>query len=229
VLNEAVGQTLTELELPYIAEVVTGGDYVPAPGLGVEDHLDDLEQALEQVRAATNPIKVNAMAGSDRWSLRECVRFYGQGQALAETYGVEVLWETHRSRPTYSPWQTVALLQELPELKLTCDFSHWCVVCERLVMDEEPLLLSTMAAHCRHLHLRVGHAQGPQLPDPQTEGKEKELESHWQWWRALVAQGEGLTATPEFGPDGYLQDGAEERDLRKLNRWMAERARERLR
>ena len=103
-------------------------------------------------------------------------------------------------------------------MRLNCDFSHWCVVCERLVLNEEPDLLALCAERCLHAHLRIGYDQGPQHSDP--EGSEA-LEAHLTWWRALNL----ITATPEFGPDGYGQAGT---DLPAINRWMAQTVRDRL-
>ncbi|MFT4639260.1 MAG: hypothetical protein ACI8T1_002585 [Verrucomicrobiales bacterium] len=100
-------------------------------------------------------------------------------------------------------------------MRLNCDFSHWCVVCERLVLNEEPELLQLCAERCGHVHLRVGCDQGPQMPNP--EGSEA-LESHLAWWRALNV----TTVTPEFEPDGYDAPGT---DLRGINRWMARKLR----
>ena len=123
------------------------------------------------------------------------------------------------------------MLGALPELRLTCDFSHWCVVCERLPDDEAALSLAIQ--HARHLHARVGYAQGPQVPDPRAPEYETELLAHESWWRriaaAVAARGEVVTATPEFGPDGYLHHSPFSNqpvaDLAEINRWMAHRQR----
>jgi hypothetical protein len=126
------------------------------------------------------------------------------------------------------------LLRALPELRVTCDFSHWCVVSERLILDEEAEILQLLAGHSHHVHARVGYAQGPQVPDPRSPEYGGELAAHERWWAAVwnsMAE-RGLTRftmTPEFGPDGYLQSSPFTRipvaDLRELNRWMGKRQR----
>ena len=64
-----------------------------------------------------------------------------------------------------NPWNTQRILRRFPSLKLTCDYSHWVCVAERLLPDcGEILQLS--ADHCWHLHARVGFEEGPQVPDP---------------------------------------------------------------
>ena len=173
------------------------------------------------------PSKVNIMGGSDAWTFGEVLAFYEGGLALGESHGLKLVWETHRSRPTFSPWQTRAILTELPALRLTGDFSHWCVVCERLILDELPEFLDLLAMRCDHLHLRLGYAQGPQLPDP-AEASGEILEAHLRWWHHIVRGGEVQTLTPEFGPDGYLQSGSVEKDLSVLNRWMVDCVRRQL-
>ncbi|MEN9019917.1 MAG: sugar phosphate isomerase/epimerase [Verrucomicrobiales bacterium] len=208
--DPAVAERLKESGLPYIAEIATGGGYVPKPHLSVQDHLDDLEKKLEQL-TTFDPLFVNVLGGSDRWTMPECTSFYIRAQGMAMRCGQELVWETHRSRPTATPWQTWALLKELPDMQLNCDFSHWCVVCERFIMNEEPELLSLCIERARHVHLRVGYDQGPQIADPK---ESKALEAHLSWWRKLRV----TTATPEFGPDGYAPPG---QDLRAINRWMA--------
>ena len=223
---------LADRDLPYIAEVATGGDYVPAPGLSVTQHLDELERHLAERVAHFRPIAVNVLGGSDRWSFAESVDFFGRGLQLGEQFGHQIWWETHRSRPTFSPWATRELLLELPEMQLTCDFSHWCAVCERLVLDEEPELLKLCAEHCGHLHARVGYEQGPQVPDPRDSLYFNQLNAHLRWWKCLLSAAEErglntLTATPEFGPDGYLHlsphDHLPAANLPELNCWMAKK------
>jgi hypothetical protein len=108
-------------------------------------------------------------------------------------------------------------------------------VCERLPDDESALALAISRA--RHVHARVGYAQGPQVPDPRAPEYEAELLAHEGWWRriarAAAERGQALlTITPEFGPDGYLQQAPFSRrpvaELGELNRWMARRQRSNL-
>ena len=226
-----VASEISTRGLPYIAEIATGGDYVPQAGWSIQQHLDDLERNLDLI-GDFSPIFVNVLGGTDRWTFAESVDFHTRGMQLAAEYGRKLCWETHRSRPTFNPWVTRDLLLELPELRLTCDFSHWCAVCERLVLDEEPEILELCARSCGHFHARVGYAQGPQVPDPRDPIHVRALESHLRWWNRLaeVAEARGdevLTASPEFGPDGYAQIAPFTQkpaaDLREINQWMAQK------
>jgi sugar phosphate isomerase/epimerase len=225
---------LADAGVPFIAEIATGGGYVPGAGLTAAQHLEEFRRkagaALE-----CRPLFITALAGSDAWPLAEAVEFFGAATDAARVLGVSVTFETHRSRPTFNPWSTAELLRQLPELRLTCDFSHWCSVCERLVLDEEPALLALCAARARHVHGRVGYDQGAQVPHPAAPEYRHAREAHERWWRAIadarLAAGERLmTITPEYGPDGYLHQlpftGAPVASLDEINHWAARRLRE---
>ena len=224
-------EALRERSVPWIAEVATGGGYVPAPHRTSAQHLDDL-RCLIEASMSFSPLLINALAGSDTWSFRDQVRFYEEALQAGLEMGVPIAFETHRSRPTFNPWITRDLLVELPDLRLTCDFSHWCAVCERLIMDEEPELLELFAIRALHVHARVGYDQGPQVPDPRAPAHAAPVEAHLRWWRHIaatqVAMGAGcLTFTPEFGPDGYLHCEPFSQQpvahLGEVNHWMMQR------
>jgi len=218
--------------IPYIAEVTTGGGYVPFDRSAAAQ-LEDLRRKLD-IAAPTNPQFVTCLAGCDAWSPTTSIDFLGQALEIARQRGLTVAFETHRSRSTFNPWVTATILRQVPALRLTCDFSHWCCVCERLVLNEEPGLVALFARHALHVHARVGYAQGPQVPDPAAPEYATELQSHERWWEILASARPAnapFTMTPEFGPDGYLQTApytkAPAANLDDVNRWMARRLRER--
>ncbi|MDB6120130.1 MAG: hypothetical protein JWO08_3911 [Verrucomicrobiaceae bacterium] len=217
------GEALRKSGLLWIAEVPTGGGYVPKPHLKPTRHLDDLRRLIE-ASLPFAPVLVNALAGSDAWAFRDKVQFFSQAMEMGKALNVHLAFETHRSRPTFNPWVTRDLLLELPEMRVTCDFSHWCAVCERLVMDEEPELLDLLAERVAHVHARVGYDQGPQVPDPRAPEHADALVAHVRWWRRLALGKSALTMTAEFGPDGYLQRAPFSQrpvaDLRQINGWM---------
>jgi hypothetical protein len=228
------GRALANDGIPFISEVCTGGAYAPPSSVSFETHLEQFREQAERGVAAA-PTFLNCLVGSDSWPSSKAIDFIGRALEFGRELGVELSFETHRSRPTFHPWLTAELLRALPTLRLTCDFSHWCVVCERLVDDEVALELAISRA--RHFHARVGYAQGPQVPDPRAPEYAAELEVHEDWWAriarsALERGAPALTLTPEFGPDGYLQhtpfSNTPVADLSEINRWMATRQRSRL-
>jgi hypothetical protein len=212
----------------YIAEATTGGNYVPDHRRSPASHLDDLRRAVDRALPLA-PLFVNTQAGLDAWPLPIQIAFHEDIVALQNEMGIKITVETHRSRSTFNPWTTLAIAREVPGLQLNLDFSHWCAVAERLVMDDDPEMLAFFATRCGHMHARVGYDQGPQVPHPAAPEHAHNVEAHVRWWQALVdhAEGEGrdvFTITPEFGPDGYLQcapfTAEPVADLWEVNRWM---------
>jgi len=221
---------LTGAGLEFIAEICTAGSYVPDRQASPAQHLESLRQRAEAALEC-RPLFLTIIAGCDAWSLGESVDFFGQAMAIGEELGVTASFETHRSRSFFNPWTTRDILRQLPELKLTCDFSHWCVVCERLI-DTEPEVLALCAERAHHVHARVGYDQGPQVPHPAAPTYQAALEAHERWWtqiwRSQSARGMMVsTMTPEFGPDGYLHclpfTSFPVADLSEINHWMAKR------
>ncbi|MEM7387798.1 MAG: sugar phosphate isomerase/epimerase [Verrucomicrobiota bacterium] len=225
--REEALELLVQSKLPFIAEVVTGGGYVPDLKASVEEHLDDLDRGLNDL-TGWSPIRVNVLGGSDQWNLNKAVDFITSGMALVEKYGHPVSWETHRSRPTFHPGPTLELLAEIPEMRLTVDFSHWCVVCERAELGQD--VLEAVAERARHIHARIGHEQGPQVHDPEDRRYADTRQVHLDWWTFLRGRAAGrgaslFTVTPEFGPDGYgpvsLSRGRQTGPgLRETNEWV---------
>jgi sugar phosphate isomerase/epimerase len=225
---------LSDAGLAYIAEICTAGGYVPRRVALPEEHLESLKGNAEAA-VECHPSFLTIIAGCDAWTIGQSVDFFGRANAIAEEFGVVASFETHRSRSLFTPWAARDILRELPQLKLTCDFSHWCVVCERLI-DTEPDILALCADRAYHIHARIGYDQGPQVPHPAAPEFGEALAAHERWWRQIWAsqQMRGVavsTMTPEFGPDGYLHTlpftKAPVADLPEINAWMARRQRNR--
>lgn len=211
----------------YIAEIVSGGDYVPDRSWSIAQHLEDIEKQIER-SLPLNPLFATCIVGCDAWSEPEAILFFEAAMKLQEKTGLQLSFETHRSRPTFNPWSTLRIAQALPEMKLTVDISHWCVVCERL-MDSEMETLEQLIPQIFHVHARVGYDQGPQVPDPRAPEYQPALDSHLKFWQRVwqyqyESGREQVTMTPEFGPDGYchLQPYTQMPvvDIGEVNQWM---------
>ena len=235
VANKDFAAKLRDARVPFIAEITTGGGYVPGQTVTLHEHIDSFSHKIE-ASLECEPLLISVLAGCDAWSLQRNVEFFGSALEIAREFGVAVSFETHRSRSMFNPWIARDLLTQLPDLRLTCDFSHWCCVCERLVMDGEQELLGLCAERTLHVHARIGYAQGPQVPHPAAPEYHEALYAHERWWDAIwdsqqIRQFAFATMTPEFGPDGYLHStpfsGKPVADLDEINRWMAVRQRNR--
>lgn len=225
---------LADHGLHCIAEICTAGSYVPRRDATVAEHLESFRHQAEDALEC-HPLFLTVIAGCDAWSIGQSMEFFGAAMEFADLLGITASFETHRSRSFFNPWITRDILRQLPALKLTCDFSHWCVVCERL-MDTEIGIIEMCARHAHHIHARVGYDQGPQVPHPAAPEYREALEAHERWWSQLWfnqrSRGMAVTTlTPEFGPDGYLHTlpftGAPVADLNQINTWMATRERRR--
>ena len=225
----AFKKTLADSNLKYIAEITTAGSYVPDRSASLQEHVESFRLKLD-ASIELNPLFITSLAGCDAWSETQSIDFFGQAMDYAKENDVVVSFETHRSRSFFNPWTTQRICTQLPDLKLTFDFSHWCVVCERL-MDTEIDVLTELAPKAQHIHARVGYDQGPQVPDPAAPRYRQALKSHQEWWRllwrAMYKKGfTTFTMTPEFGPDGYqaidVITDEPVGDLWLINQWMGQ-------
>jgi hypothetical protein len=214
--------------LNYIAEITTAGSYVPDRHASLEEHLDSLKLKLDH-SLPMEPLFITCLGGCDAWPEAMSVDFFGRAMEMASSLDITISFETHRGRSLFNPWITQRIVEQLPQIRLTCDFSHWCVVCERLI-DTELDILKQIAPNAHHIHARVGYDQGPQVPHPEAPEYKYCLRAHQAWWEVLWQaqhnRGDSITTmTPEFGPDGYLHEIPFTReavaDLWQINRWMA--------
>ncbi|MEK3808177.1 TIM barrel protein [Bacillus sp. FSL H8-0547] len=170
---------------------------------------DDSKSFEDQVQKAAelNPLLINSQSGKDSMPFDRQLDFFRRAVEVEKGIGLPVAHETHRGRAMYSPWTTERLLNEIEDLKLTADFSHWVCVCESL-LEEHAECLELAAGRTIHVHTRTGHAQGPQVPDPRDPVWRKEHDAHLKWWRSIFTRhqraGTDLTFTPEYGPPGYM-------------------------
>jgi hypothetical protein len=231
--REHMAKIFADYGLSYIAEICTSGSYVPDRHATPDEHLASLETKIKR-SLTLNPRFCNVMGGCDAWPLNVQIDFFRRAQDMAERYGVLCSFETHRSRSFFNPWITRDVLRALPDLLITCDFSHWVVVCERQ-MDTEWETILEVAENAHHVHSRVGYDQGPQVPHPAAPEYAEALASHERCWQAIWASQvrRGYTAssmTPEFGPPGYLHTqpftGMPVADLWQMNRWIGARERD---
>jgi len=225
-------ERLSGAGLAFIAEITTAGSYVPDRRATPAQHLDSLARKLEH-SLRLDPLFVTCLGGCDAWPEDDNIAFFAAAMERAAAAGIAIAFETHRSRAFFNPWVTARIVDALPALRLTCDYSHWCVVCERL-LDPEIDLLEKLSRRAHHVHARVGYDQGPQVPHPAAPEYAPALRAHQSWWEMIWAaqaeQGrESVTMTPEFGPDGYLHEAPFSREpvaeLRQLNHWMADEER----
>jgi sugar phosphate isomerase/epimerase len=229
--RSAFFRLLKENNLQWVPQIFSNG-FTPAGT--VREHLDSLQKQIEECLDHRS-IFFNAHSGSDTWNQSQAEDFYGAMLEMEKRYGVPITHETHRSRYFGNPWLTRAILEKFPTLKLTCDFSHWVCVAERLLPDCGEII-TLCAQHCHHVHARVGFEGGPQVSDPRAPEWSQHLAAHEAWWRQIwqSQKQRGVkvsTLTPEFGPAPYLHllpyTQEPVADLADICDWMARRQTER--
>lgn len=196
-------------------------------------NVDELSDGLRD-SAEAKVEKVTVHAAKDWWSNDRGSSFFEQALPLIEDSGLEVNFETHRGRLLFSPASTHYFLTEFPALHICADFSHWTAVSESMLQDQDDSL-SLAILRTRHLHARVGHEEGPQVPDPRVPMWAGHTARFLEIWdRVLEARQRGaevLTVDPEFGPPHYLwtdpASGLPLADQHEICDWMMETLRSR--
>ena len=174
-----------------------------------KEHLASFQKATTE--AATNrhqkPVYINCHSGRDYFSASQAKAFFQHTIRLSGETGLSILHETHRSRLLFAAHVTRQYLEQVPDLKLTLDISHWCNVHESLLADQKETVEMALQK-AEHIHARIGHAEGPQVNDPRAPDWEAPVRQHFEWWDGFAElkkkHGERMTILTEFGPPGYM-------------------------
>ena len=175
-----------------------------------------------------DPHHIICHGGVDAWSLEQAKDFYTEALGYEANIGIPVAHETHRSRLLHSPWQTAEILNAFPDLNTALDLSHWVVMAERLI-DDQLATIELAASRAIHVDARVGHEQGPQVPDPRDPAWLSHVTSFEAWWDLAMTPHQ--VVVPEYGPPPYLptipHTGKPVADLWAMCEWAKERLRAR--
>lgn len=156
-----------------------------------------------------NPNYINCHTGNDFFTMEQNKAFIAAANKIAEESGTPVYHETHRGRFSYNLPDTEKYISAIPDLKLTLDISHWMVVHESLLENQNENLKEVIN-RSHHIHARIGHAEGPQVNDPEAPEWKKALDRHMDIWEKVILQkwaksDKPFTITSEFGPPDYMQ------------------------
>lgn len=219
----ALKDQLAATGLQLIAQQWTGGDTPEA-------HAASYEQQYLNAVAQGDVLLVNSHSGKDHFTTEQNLIVLRRAAELEAEHGLPVVHEIHRGRSTFCAPALMALLDEVPELKLCADFSHWCCVHESFLGDQAERVERALQ-HAHHLHARVGHTQASQVPDPRAPEWTGALDAHLAWWDRFVELGrergeKRITICPEFGPYPYMVQQPHTRqdivDLWDVNLWIKE-------
>lgn len=172
----------------------------------VEEFKSNLDGATDQ--NFQKPLYINCHSGKDYFSTEQNQEIIEYTLKKAAETGIEITHETHRGRMCYSAPLTIDFLIKNMEMTLTLDISHWTNVHESL-LEDQPENVKLALERTRHIHLRVGHQEGPQVNDPRAPEWKEVLQHHLNWWDTVVenrikAGAQSVTFLSEFGPPNYL-------------------------
>lgn len=169
----------------------------------VEAYISHVLSRLEQLKSFY-PDFINSHTGKDYYSYSNNCKIIEAIENFSSQSQIPVYHEIHRGRFTFHLATTLPYLSEFPEMQLVGDLSHWCVVSESLLQDQDELLRLTFP-HIKHLHARVGFEQSPQVNNPFAPEWERQLNTYVNWWHQIIdLHGGKMTITPEFGPSPYM-------------------------
>jgi sugar phosphate isomerase/epimerase len=183
------------------------GQQCEATGSNIFQHKAAYREHLYNL-VSGKPLFINSQTGKDHYSSEINIEMINMADQFAAETGIPVLHETHRGKFSFAAHVTAAYLNTCSDLRIAADFSHWCNVAESMLEDQEEAI-SFAISRTDHIHARVGHPQGPQVPDPRLAPWSTYLEKHISWWDRIVKRAfdegkEFFTITPEFGPVPYM-------------------------
>jgi sugar phosphate isomerase/epimerase len=174
---------------------------------GFERHLEAYNKRLE-VMAAAKPMLINSQTGKDYFSIEQNAKLIEAAATVSASSGIPVYHETHRGKFSFAAHITAVYLQQLPELMLTLDISHWVAVAETFLHDQADAV-DLAISRTRHFHARIGHTQGAQVNDPRAPEWQEAMDMHLRCWDKVYSANRKagqsvLTFTTEFGPAPYM-------------------------
>jgi sugar phosphate isomerase/epimerase len=228
----AAGYDGFEAPLEKVEEAWNMGVREPSVAMLFEEEIGSFRTNLQRA-ADVGADAVNVHAGKDWWTFDQGCAFFEDALGAVEEVGLPVTFETHRGRLLFEPQSTLAYLRRFPALRLTADLSHWTCVCESMLRDQNAAL-DVALERTGFIHARVGHEEGPQVPDPRSPYWARQVEQFDEWWDRIrdehLMRGETtMNVDPEFGPPNYMwtDDGRPLADVWDVCLWMRDHLRDR--
>lgn len=197
-----------------------GLDYIGNAVVGPDDDLDAVCAAQALAGARVVNLQLSPAFRSIEWNIARAQA----AQAAADRAGLSLSVETHRGRITQDPLRALALIDALPDLRLTIDFSHYIVGGEGTL--EDPIfqeLVPRLLERTGMIHARVSNGNQTQVdvgPDP--ERPVSAATPFLAWWTDGLAQARAadVPVVPfvcELGPPPYAMVDLDGREF--SDRW----------
>lgn len=194
-------KTLEKFELELI------GQHYETLEPNFDKHKKLFAQYLENL-ADSPALFINSQTGKDYYSFDQNKTLIDISDEVSSRTKMKILHETHRGKFSFAAHITRHYLEQLPDLRITLDISHWCNVAETFLEDQQEAV-SMALERTDHIHSRVGHQEGPQIPDPRAPEWQDAVKFHASWWDKVIElkrkKGDNqFTITSEFGAPPYL-------------------------
>ncbi|WP_018612158.1 sugar phosphate isomerase/epimerase family protein [Segetibacter koreensis] len=172
-----------------------------------EKHCLEYQTRLQSL-ANAKPLFINTQTGKDYYSFQQNGQLISIARDIAKNTGVSIIHETHRGKFSFAAHVTKFFLEQIPDLRITLDISHWCNTAETFLQDQADAV-NLALSRTDHLHSRVGYTEGPQVPDPRAPEWQEALQFHLNWWdqvieRQRINNKDQFTITSEFGAPPYM-------------------------
>ena len=174
-----------------------------------KDFINHKKQFQASINAGIelNPIYINCHTGKDYFLFQQNKELISYTTQQSVSSGIPIYHETHRGRSLFAGHITKSFVDDIQQLRLTLDISHWCNVHESLLADQQETVEMALS-RTDHIHARIGHPEGPQVNDPRAPEWEPVVKQHFEWWDKIVERkkknGELVTILTEFGPPDYM-------------------------
>ena len=151
--------------------------------------------------------------------LSEAVPFLREARHIAHDQGVPYFVETHRNNVPESLNQALALVDRMPEIRFTGDFSHFVLVGEFYGWEGEGAIekMRPVLERTSHLHGRISNGEAVQVDVGDGSGDTAQFfvqiwAAAMRAWKADAGPGDVFPFASELGPPRYaltLPDGRE--------------------
>lgn len=180
--------------------------------------LGDVRETVERA-TRLNAEFVFAQPANAFTPLHEVVEIVREGRKIANDAGLAFFVETHRNNFTENLPQTLQLIEAVPEIRFTGDFSHFVVVGEFYGWEAEGAIdrMRPVLERVSHLHARPSNGEQVQVDVGDGSGQTAQFcVEIWATcmtaWLRAATPGDIMPFTSELGPPRYaitLPDGRE--------------------
>lgn len=156
--------------------------------------------------------------------LKEVARLVTEGRKIANDAGIAYFVETHRNNFTETIPQTIALIEAVPDIRITADLSHFVVVGEFYGWEDERAheRMTPILERVSHIHGRISNGEQVQVDcadgdTPWAQFFVRLWSIAIKHWRAGAGPGDILPFSSELGPPRYAITTPEGKEI--SDRW----------